>query len=61
MNNNRSSMIIIVHVNDKMKPKFQNFLPLQLLSSRCTSLKQNIPQNDSQNKAILISNDFIVP
>ena len=61
MNNNRSSMIIIVHVNDKMKPKFQNFLPLQLFSSRCTSLKQNIPQNDSQNKAILISNDFIVP
>ena len=41
--------------------KFQNFLTFQLLSSCHTSLKSNIFQNSSENKANLISNDFIVP
>ena len=41
--------------------KFQCFFTLQLLGSSCTSLKQNLFWNNSQNEAILISNDFLVP
>ena len=41
--------------------KFQNFFLFQLLSSRRTSLKENLFRNNSPNEAILFSNDFIVP
>ena len=67
-------MIIILHVNDRVESKFsklsskvsnfetfENFKILQLLSLRRTSSKQNLFGNNSQNEAILISNDFIVP
>ena len=40
--------------------KYQNFLTLQLHSSRRASLKQNLFSNNSIFEAILISNDFIV-
>ena len=40
--------------------KYENFLTLQLHSSRRASLKQNLFSNNSIFEAILISNDFIV-
>ena len=65
-------MIIILHVNDRVESKFsklsskvskfetfENFKILQLLSLRRTSSKQNLFWNNSQNEAILISNDLL--